>query len=217
MFTFVSDKKQTIMHNVVKQEFSKFGFSTEVMETISKMVTDEAGAEATDEVIKEKLKIYEPLAKTFQSEIDARVTKAKQTATSTQQQPTQEQGESGAGEQSANPNPTEEVPAWAKAMMSKLDAFEKKEIVTQKNEITRTKLKELKMTDAEINAVMYGREFKDDNEIDTFVTQQGEFFKDILSTRVSEQLGDGNPPAPSQGATDLESFKKDLEKFNKIK
>lgn len=196
------------MHEIVKSEYSKFGFSQSVLETISKMVTDEAGADATDEVIKEKLQNYEPLAKAFQSEIDARVSKAKTSTqtktTSTEQvEPKNEQGE--------------DTPAWAKVLLQKVEALENEKLVSNFNTQAEERLKGIKMSDAEVKAVMFGREFKTNEEVENFITQQSEIFKEVLSTRVEEQLGGGNPPAQSQGATDLESFKKDLEEFNKIK
>lgn len=195
------------MHTIVKEEFSKFGFSTQVMETISKMITDEAGAEATDEQIKEKLVSYQPLAKVFQSEIDARVAKAKVKETEADKE----------SKKDIEITSTDEMPAWAKAMNEKFDKIINKDTVQQKNSIVESKLKDLKMSDAEIKAVMLGREFKDDESVDTFVEQQKEIFKEILDTRVVDNLGNGTTPPKSSGASDIEAFKKELEEFNKIK
>ena len=79
----------------------------------------------------------------------------------------------------------------------------------------RTKLKEtLKMTDKEIESVMYGRTFESAEQVEEFVTKQEELYQDITKERIEHQAGSGFVPMISQGNVNKAAIENDIKEFN---
>jgi hypothetical protein len=119
----------------LKTKFQNLGFSTKAFEGVAEYLATTVTEESQ---IETAISGVEPLLKAFQGDIDSRVTtavkkretelKAQQAATQQQQQSTQAAQQQ---QQAQQANTTDEVPAWAKTMMQKLEAFEKKETQSQ--------------------------------------------------------------------------------------
>ena len=108
------------LFEALKTKYSNFGFSQKTLE----QVADYLGQTVTEETnIEPAVTGAEPLLKAFQGEFDKRVTEAVAKAKTEQRKP----------DTPPEPpkKPDEDVPAWAKTMMERLESFEKKESQVQ--------------------------------------------------------------------------------------
>lgn len=200
-----------MVNPIVKKHFLKYGLPASVLQSISDLVMGSHEENATEEEISETCKSYDSFAKSFQSEVDTRVTKARKEQTVGKEDSDDDDKDDKKDNPSSDP-----VKAMLEKLLTKVTALESENNAKTYNQKASQKLKELKMNDAEVNAAMYGRNFQNDNDVDEFVEKQGEFYGEILKTRVEADLGDGTKPPGSKGESSMESFKKDVEAFNKI-
>jgi hypothetical protein len=125
--------KESII-SALKTKYSNLGFSdktfTGVADYLSTTVTEETQIETA-------ITGVEPLLKAFQGDIDSRVTAAVK----------KKEQELKAAQQKQEPQPhkpedkpADDVPAWAKAMMQKLETFEKKDSQAQLLSKLKTKI-----------------------------------------------------------------------------
>jgi hypothetical protein len=120
----------------LKTKFQNLGFSAKAFEGVAEYL---AATVTEESQIETAISGVEPLLKAFQGDIDSRVTtavkkretelKAQQAATQQQQQQSTQAAQQ--QQQAQQANTADEVPAWAKTMMQKLEAFEKKETQSQ--------------------------------------------------------------------------------------
>ena len=143
--------------------------------------------EATEETITEQLQAYEPLAK--------------------ETEPTpKEEGE-----------PKDRVLEALGNITKRLEAMEKGQISAGLNQSAMEKLKALKMTDKEIEAVMFGRSFETEEAVNDFIGKQSEIYEEILSSRHKENAGSGFNTMSGQGGTyKKEAMEQDIAEFNKV-
>ena len=200
-----------MVNPTVKKYFNKIGFSAATLQVLSDMVTGSLGENATEEEINDKCKEIEPLTKSFQSEIDSRVAAARKTP----------EKKSGGEEPEGNPNPAGEQKtddATLKALQKlqeTVDQLQKEKVSGGLSATVKTKLKEdLKMTDKEIESVMWGREFESEDQVNDFVTKQEEFYADITKSRTEEKAGNGFIPASSKGDVSKTAIENDIKAFN---
>ncbi|WP_394265185.1 hypothetical protein [Bergeyella zoohelcum] len=202
------DKKQFLA--IVKKHFLKFGFSNKVLGEISALV-DFTENETTEEEIIEQLKRYEPIAKSFQSELDTRLAKGRKTDTDSAAN-----GEDEEDNTSASGTKTKDATnATLEKILERLDKIEKGAVVKTNNEKATTKLKELGFTDKEIESAMFERNFETEDSVEEFVKKQSEILEDILKERVRENAGNGLHPHSSGANYSKAAIEKDIEEFNK--
>lgn len=200
-----------MINPIVKKHFLKNGLSEKALQGLSDSITGSLGENATDEEITAQCVVFEPLAKTFQSEIDARVTAA-----------TKKKEQGGNSGEGANDEPKSEEGKTTDPMLlaiqkltETVQGLKTEKAVETNNQKVVAGLKALKMTDKEIDSVMLGRSFENDEGIEEFVTKQGEFYAEILQNRTEADAGEGYKPASSVGNQTEAQKKADVEAFNK--
>lgn len=209
------DRKQFLA--IVKKHFQKYGLSEKVLGEITSLIQNHFGEdEATEELVLEQLKIYEPMAKSFQSEIDSRVATARKERTTADDAAETEEEEGADTEPASGKKPKDTTRSMLEKLMQKIDNLEKGQSVKSNNETAVARLKELKMTDKEIEAAMYGRNFETADSVDEFVSKQSELYEEIVKDRVKGSAGEGFSPMSSGGHYSKASIAKDIEEFNKI-
>lgn len=193
--------------SIAKKHFRKYGLSESVIKTIVALIPDEE--EATEETITEQLQAYEPLAKSFQAEAERRVSLAVKGLKPEPQEvePTpKEEGE-----------PKDPVLEALGNITKRLEAMEKGQISAGLNQSAMEKLKALKMTDKEIEAVMFGRSFETEEAVNDFIGKQSEIYEEILSSRHKENAGSGfNTMSGQSGTYKKEAMEQDIAEFNKV-
>ena len=179
--------------SIAKKHFRKYGLSESVIKTIVALIPDEE--EATEETITEQLQAYEPLAKSFQAEAERRVSLAVK---------------------GLKPEPKEVEPTPKEEGEPKDPVLEALGNITKRLEAME-KLKALKMTDKEIEAVMFGRSFETEEAVNDFIGKQSEIYEEILSARHKENAGNGFNTMSGQGGTyKKEAMEQDIAEFNKV-
>lgn len=204
-----------MIHPLVKKHFLKYGLPMGVLQSINGMIEGSITDETTDDEVLEICKTYDTFAKSFQSEVDAKVAKAKKVVSSKNAGDDENEDED---EPENGKKPKSKVSKTDELLMKlleKVDRLEKEKVSGSLIDKATAKMKELKMTDSEIKALLHGRTFEDEEQLDSFIETQSELYEEVLKERVSLNLGGGNKPASARGEVSLESFKHDLEQFNK--
>ncbi|MRM83370.1 hypothetical protein [Riemerella anatipestifer] len=192
---------------IIKKHFTKFGLSESTLGEITKLIEGSYTENSTAEEIIEQCKSYESLAKVLQSEIDTRVNSAVEKVKK-EQVPDKKSG----ADKEAEPT----IGEYLKQISERLDNIEKGQVVKSLNEKAVARLKELKMTDKEIEAAMFERNFENEESLNAFVTKQTEIYEEIVKERVSNSAGNGFSPMSSSGnGVENTAIKNDIEEFNK--
>ncbi|RKT01097.1 hypothetical protein [Chryseobacterium defluvii] len=208
-----------MINPTVKKFFLKNGLSTKALQVLSDTVMGSLEENATEEDINEKCKLFEPLAKTFQSEADSRV----QAALKKKEQEGNDNDDDGADEH--EPEPASGKPskkAKADPLLAAIENLTKTvqgiqtaQAVKSNNEKVIEGLKGLKMSEQEIESVMMGRSFEKEEEIEEFIAKQGELYSQITQSRTEAAAGEGYKPVTSVGNQTSAQKKSDIEEFNK--
>lgn len=198
-----------MVNPIVKKHFLKYGLPASVLQSISALVMGSLDENATEEEIIDSAKTYDDFAKSFQSEVDSKVAKARK----------EQSVEEGNGSDDKNRTVSgnegdDETKMLIKQLLQKVENLESDKINKSYQERVTERLKAIKMTDSEINATLYGRKFKSDEEVEDFVTKQEEFYAEILKSRTEQTIGNGGRPPVSQGASSKEALKQEIESFN---
>lgn len=200
-----------MINPIVKKHFQKNGLSERALQGLSDAITGSLGENATDEEITAQCVVFEPLAKTFQSEIDARVTAATKKK--------EQGGNSGEGA-AEEPKPeegktTDPLLLAVQKLTETVQGLKTEKAIETNNQKVIAGLKALKMTEKEIDSVMLGRSFEKEEDIEEFVTKQGEFYAEITQNRTEENAGEGYKPVTSVGNQTTAQKTADIEAFNK--
>lgn len=198
---------------IVKKQFQKFGLSEKSLKEIANLVekTLSGNEELTEEQVTEQVKTFEPIAKSFQSEVERRVSEAKKgtNGSNGSDDESEEQGGSAGGEKGGNSN------EMLKQILNRLDGIEKGQAVKTNNQTAIAKLKELKLTESEIESVMYGRNFETAEQVEEFITKQTEIYETITAERLKNNAGNGFNPMSASGNYSKQEIQQDVEDFNK--
>lgn len=206
-----------MINPTVKKFFLKNGLSIKALQALSDSVMGSLEENATEEEITDKCKLFEPLAKTFQSEADSRV----QAALKKKEQEGNDEEEEGAGDPEPKPGKTtkkvtnDPLLAAIETLTKTVQGMQTEQVVKTNNQKVIEGLKELKMTEKEIESVMYGRSFEKEEDIEEFVTKQGEYYSEITQGRAEANAGDGYKPVTSVGNQTQAQKTADMESFNK--
>ncbi|KUJ56443.1 hypothetical protein [Chryseobacterium aquaticum] len=200
-----------MINPIVKKHFLKNGLSEKALQGLSDSITGSLGENATDEEITAQCVVFEPFAKTFQSEIDARVAAA-----------TKKKGQEGKSGEGADEEPkpeegktTDPLLLAVQKLTETVQGLKTEKAVETNNQKVINGLKALKMTDKEIESVMLGRSFENEDGIEEFVTKQGEYYSEILQSRTEAAAGEGYIAPSSVGNQSQAQKKADVEAFNK--
>ena len=200
-----------MVNPTVKKYFNKIGFSANTLQVLSDMVTGSLGENATEDEINEKCKEMEPLAKSFQSEMDSKVAAARKGT----EKKSGEEGTEGLENPAGTPKQNSALEESILKLQQTVENLQKERISGDLGAAVRTKLKEtLKMTDKEIESVMYGRTFENAEQVEEFVTKQEELYQDITKERIEHQAGSGFVPMISQGNVNKAAIENDIKEFN---
>ena len=190
---------------IAKRTFQKYGLSEKVLSEIVALLPEVE--DATEETIIEQLQAYELIAKSFQSEIERRLASTKKKDNEPNPKNDEDEGKS-------DNNNNDTIKLLLK-LNERLDKMEKGQISSTLNQSAIEKLKAIKMTDKEIEAVMFGRSFETEEAVEEFVTKQSEYFEEITATRLKDNAGGGFNPKGSQGEYSKKAMEQDVEEFNK--
>ena len=205
-----------MIHPLVKKHFLKNGLPMGVLQSINGMIEKSITNDSTDDEVIEICKAYDAFAKSFQSEVDAKVAKAKKVASSKNAEDEEDEDEEEQPVQVKKPkSKTSKTDELLLKLIEKVERLENEKVSSSLIDKATAKMKELKMTDSEIKALLHGRTFEDEEQVNSFIETQSELYEEVLKERVSLNLGNGNKPASAKGEISLESFKQDLEQFNK--
>lgn len=209
-----------MINPTVKKFFLKNGLSAKALQALSDSVMGSLEENATEEEITEKCKLFEPLAKTFQSEADSRV----QAALKKKEQGGNDDSDEGADDDSEPSQPTgkparktnkDPLLTAIETLTKTVQGMQIAQAVKTNNEKVAEGLKALKMSDKEIESVMFGRSFEREEDIEEFITKQGELYAEIVQKRTEENAGDGYAPPSSAGSQTKAQKQADIEAFNK--
>ncbi|AZA91135.1 Uncharacterised protein [Chryseobacterium nakagawai] len=207
-----------MINPTVKKFFLKNGLSAKALQALSDSVMGSLEENATEEEITDKCKLFEPLAKTFQSEADSRVQAALKKK---EQEGNDDDEEEGAGDPEPKPGKspkkvtTDPLLAAIETLTKTVQGMQTEQVVKTNNQKVIEGLKELKMSEKEIESVMYGRSFEKEEDIEDFVTKQGEYYSEITQGRAEAAAGDGYKPVTSVGNQTAAQKQADMESFNK--
>lgn len=205
------------MNKIVKDYFKNYGLPKAVLQSISDQISVSVGEEPTDEDLTAECEKYNLLAKSFQSEVDSRVTAglAKRRAEGGDQDddpvivPKETGGES---------NQFSKLEAMITGLASSITELKSEKVSSSLGETATNQLKGIKMTDSEIRGLLFGRKFKTEDEVSEFVEAQSEIHSETLKDRQKENLGNGTEPTRSMGKADAAQLAGDIEAFkNSIK
>lgn len=204
------------MNKVVKDYFKNYGLPNAVLQNINDQIESSAGEDPADDVLETECAKYALLAKSFQSEVDSRVTAAvKRRAEGGDQDdkkvivPEETGGES---------NQFAKLEAMITGLTNSITELKSEKVSSSLGEIATNQLKGIKMTDSEIRGLLFGRKFKTDDEVTEFVEAQSEIHAETLKDRQKEVLGNGTEPTRSMGKADAAQLTGDIEAFkNSIK
>lgn len=208
-----------MINPTVKKFFLKNGLSAKALQALSDSVMGSLEENATEEEITDKCKLFEPLAKTFQSEADSRV----QAALKKKEQEGSDDDEEEEGAGTTEPKPgkspkkvtSDPLLAAIEALTKTVQGMQIDQKVQSNNQKVIEGLKELKMTEKEIESVMYGRSFEKEEDIEDFIAKQGEYYSEITQGRAEAAAGEGYKPTTSVGNQTPAQKQADIESFNK--
>lgn len=192
--------------SVLKKHFSKYGLSEKALGEIYKLMQGQITDQSTDEQIIELCKGYEPLAKVFQSEMDALRTKGKG------------QQDTGA-EQNTSATETKQENDLFKLiadLKSEIQGLKKEQTASVLLSSAKNRLKEAKFTEKEIEAILLGRSFENEEGLNDFITKQTALYEEITKERLETQAGSGTQPPTGSGKPSEQTLKNDFEAFNKM-
>ena len=200
-----------MVNPTVKKYFNKIGFSAATLQVLSDMVTGSLGENATEDEINDKCKEMEPLTKSFQSELDSKVAAARKA-------PEKKSGEEepeGKGNPAGTPSTDDPTLQAIQKLQETVNQLQKEKLSGDFGATVKTKLKDdLKMTEKEIESVMYGRNFESEDQVTDFISKQEEFYADITKTRTEEKAGNGFIPMSSKGDVSKTAIENDIRAFN---
>lgn len=201
-----------MINPTVKKHFLKFGLSEKALQGLSDSVTGSLDENATDEEITAKCKELEPFAKTFQSEIDARVNTALKKKEQTGD-------ETGADDDDPEPaekkKPKNSVMAKLEELTNEIKSLKSENAVKSNNEKVVERLKSIEgISDKEVESLMLGRKFENDEQIEDFVTKQSEIYSEIVQQRAESKAGNGYTPPNSNGSTSKAQMEAEIKAFN---
>lgn len=206
------------MNKIIKDYFRNYGLPKSVLKSINDQIVGGLGEEPSDDDLIQECEKYKELARSFQSEVDARITAAlaKRKADANDR----DQGSSGGsdddtGADSGDKNSIQQLTALIGELSKDIAALKNEKIANSLAEQATKKLKDIKMTDSEIKGLLFGRSFKSIEEVDDFVEAQEAIHEDILKERQSESFGDGNQPRRSMKESDVSEFKATIGEFKK--
>lgn len=202
---------------ITKKHFNKFGLSAKSLGEITTLIEGSLEENSTDEDAIEQCKRFEPLASSYQTDIDTRVTSAVEKAT--------KKGPEGAGSgEGANdePNPGNQPPANSNeavlaaiaALSTEVTNMKKGQSVQTNNETVVAALKELKMSEKQIESTMLGRSFETAESATEFIEKQTDLYAEIAKEQVSERAGSGFAPMGSGGNVTKTQKEADITAFN---
>lgn len=199
------------MNTIVKDYFKNYGLPKAVLQSINDQISLTLGDEPTDEDLSVECAKYTLLAKSFQSEVDSRVTAglAKHRA---------EGGSQGNDDPEVVPTETnqfKELQSMIAGLTSSIAELKTEKVSSTLSESATKKLKGIKMTDSEIKGLLFGRKFKTDDEVTEFVEAQSEIHAENLKDRQKESLGNGTEPTRSMGKADVIQMTSDVDEFKK--
>ncbi|AZB23598.1 hypothetical protein EG339_02660 [Chryseobacterium bernardetii] len=207
-----------MINPTVKKFFLKNGLSAKALQALSDSVMGSLEENATEEEITDKCKLFEPLAKTFQSEADSRVQAALKKK---EQEGNDDDEEQGAVDPEPKPGKSpkkvtsDPLLAAIEALTKTVQGMQTDQKVQSNNQKVIEGLKELKMTEKEIESVMYGRSFEKEEDIEDFIAKQGEYYSEITQGRAEATAGEGYKPTTSVGNQTPAQKQADIDSFNK--
>lgn len=208
------DKKE--LSRITKKHFTKFGLLPKSLGEITNLIEGSTDENSTEEEVIELCKTYEPLAKSLQTDIETRVTTAVEKA---------KKGPEGAGSGDGatdEPNPGNQPPASSNeavlaaiaALSTEVTNMKKGQSVLTNNETVVAALKELKMSEKQIESTMLGRSFETAESATEFIEKQTELYTEISKEQVHERAGSGFAPMGSGGNVTKTQKEADITAFN---
>lgn len=184
---------------IIKKHFQKYGLSKEAQGEIFNLLAGSVSETTTEAEAVELASKYEPIARVYQSDLDARVTQATEKVKK--------------GLQSKEEGDNNPVLLQVQELITKISDLEKKEVLKTNTQRVTAELKKLNLSEKEIEANIYGRTFETQEQIDEYITKQSELYADITKERLETLAGGGIVPL-SGGSSIASQVKNDIDKFN---
>lgn len=184
---------------IIKKHFQKYGLSKEAQGEIFNLLAGSVSETTTEAEAVELASKYEPMARVYQSDLDARVTQATEKVKK--------------GLQSKEEGDNNPVLLQVQELITKISDLEKKEVLKTNTQRVTAELKKLNLSEKEIEANIYGRTFETQEQIDEYITKQSELYADITKERLETLAGGGIVPL-SGGSSIASQVKNDIDKFN---
>ena len=184
---------------IIKKHFQKYGLSKEAQGEIFNLLAGSVSETTTEAEALELASKYEPIARVYQSDLDARVTQATEKVKK--------------GLQSKEEGDNNPVLLQVQELITKISDLEKKEVLKTNTQKVTAELKKLNLSEKEIEANIYGRTFETQEQIDEYITKQSELYADITKERLETLAGGGIVPL-SGGSSIASQVKNDIDKFN---
>ena len=205
------------MNNVVKSHFQKYGLPKQTLESLESLILNSVEDKEDENKVKEACGKFDGLAKSYQKDWLNKLNEVKNTSEDEDQGDSDEISTEPKKKDSNNNNEMKEL---LQKLYSKVEKLESDKIATSLNAKVSDRLKDLKLTDAEVNAVMYGRKFMNDEQVEDFLSKQEEYFADIVKDRVSESTASGQEmPGGGEtgGSASIDAIVKNYKESNELK
>lgn len=206
------------MNKIIKDYFRNYGLPKSVLQNINDQIVGGLGEEPSDDDLTQECEKYKGLAKSFQSEVDARITAAlakRKADINDRDQDSMDDTDDDTGINPDDKNPIRQLTGLISELSKDIAALKNEKIASSLAEQATEKLKGIKMTGSEIKGLLFGRSFKSVEEVDDFVEAQATIHEDTLKERQSETFGDGNQPRRSMKESDVSDFKATIGQFKK--
>ena len=177
------------MNEHIKKFFEKYGLPSKVLQSINDRIMS-SGEDLTEDQIRDKCKDYEVIAKSFQSEVDSRVTSALEKRTKEKDvdvDPVKKlEDETSKKDEGSETNLLLNA---IKQLQSDIHALKSEKVETSLINSATDQLKQLGKNEIEIRGLLHGRKFNSTEELDSFM----EFQKEIHSEIVKQEPNGGRP------------------------
>jgi vacuolar-type H+-ATPase subunit E/Vma4 len=181
--------------DALKTKYKTLGFSDKAFDGVADYLSHHITKE---EDLETGIAGVESLLKSFQSDIDRRVTEAIATTKAAAEKAAADKAaaEKAAAEGTDKPKPTEEMPEWLKPILEANEALKKKlegiESKTTQQELTtklKAKLAEAKIPEKFSKSILSGRSLKDEAEVEALANEVVTSWKEVEQDFADKGLG----------------------------
>lgn len=193
---------------ILKPKAASLGFSTEELENVADHIATTLSEDATEEQITSAVESSIPYLKLSQTAVTRIVNAKKEKAKS--------ENKKDESEESQEESPEEEkVPAWARAILDKVDKIEKKEVLDTRLGKFEEVVKDLSDTQRKSMISDFKRiTFENDEDFESYLSEKKELIPTLVQDNANAGLDKGKPGAGGSSTSETDDFVKAMKSIN---